>query len=168
MSDVAEPVLETPADEVLEVLADLSGAGCRAWAGGGWGVDALVGRQTRPHRDLDLAVDAGDEGRVLEVLTGRGYRVETDWRPVRVELASSRGRVDVHPVVFDDRGDGVQAGLDGAVFHYPSAAFTTGSLRGVAVPCLSREQQVRFRQGYAPREVDRHDLALLAQVRDPA
>ncbi|WP_411721535.1 nucleotidyltransferase domain-containing protein [Mycetocola sp.] len=26
---------------------------------GGWAVDAVVGRQTRPHQNLDLAVDAG-------------------------------------------------------------------------------------------------------------
>jgi hypothetical protein len=28
------------------------------WIGGGWGVDALVGYQTRGHHNLDLAVDA--------------------------------------------------------------------------------------------------------------
>lgn len=43
--------------EVIEVLADLREADCRAWVAGGWGVDALVGGQTRPHRDLDLAID---------------------------------------------------------------------------------------------------------------
>ena len=43
--------------DVVEILSDLRAAGCRVWVAGGWGVDALVGRQTRPHRDLDLAVD---------------------------------------------------------------------------------------------------------------
>jgi lincosamide nucleotidyltransferase A/C/D/E len=41
--------------EVLGVLGDLANAGCAVWVGG-WGVDALVGRQTRLHRDLDLAL----------------------------------------------------------------------------------------------------------------
>jgi hypothetical protein len=41
--------------------------------------DALVGRQTRLHRDLDLAVDASKETVALHVLARRGYRLETDW-----------------------------------------------------------------------------------------
>jgi hypothetical protein len=72
--------------EVLGVLADLTGAGCSVWVAGGWGVDALVGRQTRLHRDLDLALDARNETVALRALERRGYRVESDWRPVRVEL----------------------------------------------------------------------------------
>lgn len=151
--------------EVLAVLAELRSARCRVWVGGGWGVDALVGRQTRPHRDLDLAVDAEDEQVAVRVLERRGYRVETGWRPVRVELAAAgRGWVDLHPVAFDVRGHGRQADRDGGSFDYPAQAFVVGGLDGVAVPCLSREQQVTFHSGYPPRHVDLHDLQLLEQV----
>jgi lincosamide nucleotidyltransferase A/C/D/E len=150
--------------EVLSVLAELRSAGCQVWIAGGWGVDALVGRQTRVHRDLDLAVNAEDEMAVVRVLERRGYRIETDWRPVRVELtAERRGWVDLHPVVFDSDGDGRQADFDGRHFDYPAAAFVKGVLDGVQVPCLSRRQQVRFHTGYPPRGVDRHDLRLLEQ-----
>lgn len=145
-----------------DVLTDLAAAGCAFWVAGGWGIDALVGRQTRAHRDLDLAVEATDEETALRVLDHRGYGVETDWRPVRVELvAPGRGWVDLHPVVFDAAGHGRQAGLDGSHFDYPQEAFTTGTLDGRSVPCLSREQQIRFHSGYSPRPVDLHDLALL-------
>ena len=93
--------------EVLGIVADLTEAGCSVWVAGGWGVDALVGRQTRLHRDLDLALDADNETVALSALERRGYRMETDWRPVRVELvAEGRGWVDVHPVVFDAIGHG--------------------------------------------------------------
>lgn len=68
--------------EVMAVLTDLRQAGCRCWVAGGWGVDGLVGRQTRPHRDLDLAVDAEHEAAALGALSMLGYAVETDWRPV--------------------------------------------------------------------------------------
>ena len=57
--------------EVLAVLADLTEAGCSVWVVGGWGVDALVGRQTRLHRDLDLALDADNETVALRVLERR-------------------------------------------------------------------------------------------------
>lgn len=154
-------------DEVLAVLADLHKASCRVWVGGGWGVDALVGRQTRAHRDLDLAVAAEDEARVVPVLEQRGYRVETDWRPVRVELVNpDRGWVDLHPVAFDPAGHGCQADVGGGDFDYPPEAFVHGVLKGVTTPCLSREQQVRFHRGYEPRAADLHDLHLLQRLSD--
>lgn len=153
------------ASEVHAVLDALATAGCRCWVGGGWGVDALFGRQTRPHRDLDLAIDAAAEQAALHALAQRGYVVETDWRPVRVEVAAPGGRwVDLHPVVFDKAGDGVQADLGGGIFTYPAACFVTGTIAGREVGCLSVQQQVKFHSGYEPREVDLADLALLNQL----
>src|SRR3712207_927602 len=78
----------TSAEEVARVLAGLEAASCSAWIEGGWGVDALVGRQTRQHRDLDLDIDADHEARVLAALTDLGYAIETDRRPTRVELVA--------------------------------------------------------------------------------
>jgi lincosamide nucleotidyltransferase A/C/D/E len=151
--------------EVLGIVADLTEAGCSVWVAGGWGVDALVGRQTRLHRDLDLALDADNETIALSALVRRGYRLETDWRPVRVELvAEGRGWVDVHPVVFDATGHGRQADLGGGQFDYPQEAFYQGTLAGVRVPCLSCDQQLLFHTGYEPRTVDVLDLALLQRL----
>jgi lincosamide nucleotidyltransferase A/C/D/E len=147
---------------VLEVLERLEAAGCRCWVAGGWGVDALVGEQTREHRDLDLALDARGEPAALEVLRRLGYSVETDWRPARIELAGAGGRwVDVHPVSFDAAGHGRQADPDGGWFEYPPGCFTSGRIGGHAVACLAVEQQLRFREGYQARGVDRHDIAVL-------
>jgi lincosamide nucleotidyltransferase A/C/D/E len=130
--------------------------------GGGWGVDVLAGRQTRRHRDLDLAVDADDEARALETLAVLGYQVETDWRPTRVELvAAGRGWVDLHPVVFDEAGNGQQFALDGGHFSYPADAFTHASLADVTIQCLSVRQQLLFHKGYQPRDVDLQDIAVL-------
>jgi len=50
-------------------------------------------------------------------------------------------------VTFDRTGHGRQADLAGGHFDYPPEAFTNGTLGGVVVPCLSREQQVRFHRG---------------------
>jgi len=158
------PETGTLLSEVLSILNELRSAGCRVWIAGGWAVDALVGHQTRAHRDLDLALDAHHEATALRLLHKRGYVVETDWRPVRLELAApGRGWVDLHPVNFVD-GVGLQADLDGGHFTYPAEAFTEGSLEGTRVPCLSREQQISFRSGYELREVDKHDLDLLRKV----
>jgi len=149
--------------EVLEVVSALERAGCRFWIAGGWGVDAIVGAWTREHRDLDLALDAACEAEVLGVLEGLGYSIETDWRPARVELAAPGARwVDLHPVRFDADGCGRQADGEGGCFEYPAGGFTVGQIAGRAVPCLTAELQVRFRRGYALRDVDLHDLALVS------
>ena len=92
-------------EAVIQVLDALDEADVRYWVGGGWGVAALAGRQTRHHRDLDLAVDARDLARCLESGARLGYAAETDWLPVRIELSAPGDRwVDVHPVEFDENG----------------------------------------------------------------
>ncbi|WP_327001976.1 hypothetical protein OHA72_43680 [Dactylosporangium sp. NBC_01737] len=147
------------------MLDALAAAGCPCWISGGWGVDALVGRQTRPHRDLDLAVDASREADAMRALAALGYTVETDWRPVRVEVVEpGEGRVDVHPVAFDGTGDGRQAGLGGAWFDYPGADLVTGTIAGRPVPCISAGLQLTFHTGYEPRDVDVMDLRLLRDL----
>jgi lincosamide nucleotidyltransferase A/C/D/E len=137
MTSDRQIALGMAASDVLAALDALASAACRTWVGGGWGVDALAGCQTRAHRDLDLAVDAEHEAAAIEALGRLSFKVETDWRPVRVELVAEASRwVDLHPVVFDAEGNGRQADVDGGHFEYPRDCFTVGSIGGVAVPCL--------------------------------
>jgi len=150
------------ADDALMVLETLAQAEVPAWVVGGWGVDALAGRVTREHRDLDLAVRADDLERAVAAVEGLGYTVETDWLPVRVELGGGPGGwVDLHPLAFDAAGNGVLTGLDGATFHYPAGDFTQGVIGGRLVQCISPRLQRRFHQGYEPRARDLHDLRVL-------
>jgi lincosamide nucleotidyltransferase A/C/D/E len=115
-------------------------------------VDALVGRQTRVHHDLDLAIVADREATALAALAELGYAVETDWRPLRVEVVPpGRGWVDLQPVVFDKSGHRWQTDLDGGRFHYPKECFVTGTIAGRTVNCLSLTQQLLFHSGCEPR-----------------
>ncbi len=150
------------ARQVREVLERLAAHGVEVVVGGGWAVDAVAGRQTRPHADLDVAVDAGRLEALLDVLAADGFAAEVDWLPNRLELAAPDGRrVDVHPVRFRPDGSAVQAGLDGTSFEYPADGFGTGVVDGLELRCLTVAQQLVFREGYEPRPVDRHDLAVL-------
>jgi lincosamide nucleotidyltransferase A/C/D/E len=149
-------------EDVLAVLDALSSIGCRFWLEGGWGVDALVGRQTRPHRDVDVDIDAECEDAALAVLQDLGYEVETDWRPNRVELVAAGHRwVDLHPLLLDGDGSARQVALGGGFHLFPASYFVMGSLSGVPIPCISLQAQRLFHRGYEQRENDAHDLALL-------
>jgi Aminoglycoside-2''-adenylyltransferase len=79
------------ADDVIEVLDRLDAAGVECWIDGGWGVDVLLGRQTRTHRDLDLGVCLSDVGRV-EAQLPEFRRIETGEWPRFLILEDERGR----------------------------------------------------------------------------
>ncbi|WP_319461716.1 nucleotidyltransferase domain-containing protein [Micromonospora sp. RTP1Z1] len=148
--------------QVTALLDEFAAYGLRVWVAGGWAVDAVVGRQTRPHADLDLAIDADQQAELLALLGRLGFVTTVDWLPVRAELTAPDGRkVDLHPVTFRPDGSGVQSGLDGVSFGYAADGFATGLIEGRPVPCLSVAQQLRFREGYPPREIDHDDVALL-------
>jgi lincosamide nucleotidyltransferase A/C/D/E len=61
------------AEDVLRVLGVLRGVGVDVWVGDGWGVDALVGRETRPHRDLDPMHPAEQEPTMVAADRPFGY-----------------------------------------------------------------------------------------------
>ncbi|MFF3562361.1 nucleotidyltransferase domain-containing protein [Streptomyces sp. NPDC002574] len=154
------------APDVLSVITVLRRAETDVWIGGGWGIDALVGEQTRPHRDLDLMHRVEQEPAVVAALADAGFAETLDWRPVRFVVTDPHGReIDLHPLSFAADGSAVQASLDPEhPFRYPAASFTTGTIGGTAVPCLSAEQQVHFHQGYEPAGRDRHDMARLRRA----
>ncbi|NJP73426.1 amino acid transporter [Streptomyces sp. C1-2] len=154
------------ADDVLSVLAMLRNADVDIWIGGGWGIDALVGQQTRQHRDLDLMHRKSQEAAVVAALANAGFAETLDWRPVRFVVTDPHGReIDLHPLIFTADGSAVQASTDPEhPFVYPVSCFVTGTISGTAVPCLSPEQQVYFHQGYEPADHDRHDMAQLRQA----
>ena len=152
--------------DVLEVLDALEGL--RLWLDGGWGVDALISEQTRAHRDLDLALDERDLAKAETALRALGYQeVEEGWvgRPTRAVFTDARGRwVDVHPLRFDDAGNGWQLLPDGGLGGYPRSELVWGTIAGVRVPCISASLQLRHHEGYTLAEHDRADLALLQQT----
>jgi lincosamide nucleotidyltransferase A/C/D/E len=100
------------------VLDRLEGAGLAVWLDGGWGVDALLGRHSRPHRDLDLVIAREDGAPARDALASLGFRHDptaVPGLPARLVLADEGGRtVDLHPVVFDAHGNGWQELGDGA------------------------------------------------------
>lgn len=151
------------AAEVLRVVRHLGAAGVEAGITGGWGIDALLGRQTRAHGDLDLGIDAARLDGAISALRELGYEVVADQRQARVELAAERGRVDLHPIAWEPDGSGVQTGFDGERFVYPAGSLSaSGLIAGEPVRCGTPELQLAFHSHYEPREHDRLDMAALA------
>ena len=51
------------------------------WVHGGWGIDALLGEQTRAHDDLDVIIRADDVKALIRVTRELGFAMMTDELP---------------------------------------------------------------------------------------
>jgi lincosamide nucleotidyltransferase A/C/D/E len=150
------------AETVLELYHLLRSAGIEVWLDGGWGVDALLGFQSRPHDDLDVVVALDQVSRLQEILSSRGFALTEDELPIRFVMAHpDLGHIDFHTVTFDEGGGGVQVQPRGGSFRYPPEGFTTGVVLSQRVSCISAEVQILCHRGYEPDEKDVHDVLLL-------
>ena len=156
------------ASDVVEVLDQLRGAGAAHIVAGGWGIDALLGAETRTHRDVDLLIDASDLGRAQLALAAISFFPDDSREPelpAFLMLRDARGRhVDLHLLVFDDAGNGRQHFSDRRSLDFPAGGLDgSGSIGGRSVACLSPALQLRHHVGYDRDAGDERDLRLLAE-----
>jgi lincosamide nucleotidyltransferase A/C/D/E len=167
LSEAQQVARVMDARSVVYVLERVESSGVSVCVGGGWGIDALVGRQTRPHADLDLVVARPDCALVQAALEPLGL-VHDTWvepgLPARVVLCTDRGhQVDLHPVIVDELGNGWQPLGADTWSDYPAEGLgAVGSIGGRQVRCLTPELQLRHHLGYPLDDEDRHDLRILA------
>jgi lincosamide nucleotidyltransferase A/C/D/E len=152
---------------VIEVVRELERDGLSVWLDGGWGIDALLGRETRTHADLDLVIDRDQLPNAQRLLGGLGFTGVPDAQPgppARMVVRDHRrGQVDFHPVVFDLDGNGWQQLGENAWGAYPANGLTgKGSVAGELVRCVTAELQVRHHLGYEWNSQDQQDMRLLA------
>ena len=155
---VKSRVTYIPQSRVLALVDALAAAGVSSWVAGGWGVDALIGHQTRRHYDLDLVVsDTGDNiERLEQVLSRAGFRPGV--REFNPGLA-----MPLRHAWQDDNGCTVEV-MPVALGKPPfsgESLFTGGVIGGHAVPCLSARLQVALHKGYEARVVDLADMEAL-------
>jgi GNAT superfamily N-acetyltransferase len=146
------------ADFVLDVLDHVPDA----IVDGGWAIDAIVGRVTRVHDDLDLVVPLARAADIVEALRPLGFTERLDEPPARIVLSTPYDqRVDLHVVTPTERGM-VQAVPGGGRFTY--ALHAEGTIHGRTVRCLSPGVQVVTHSQYEPDEQDIADVSALASA----
>lgn len=127
----------------------------------GWGVDALLGQQTRPHADLDIAMQHKYVPELRRLLEAEGYKdvPRPDTRECNFVLGDDLGHeVDIHTYTYDEQGN--------LVFGLP---YPLDSLNGIAlianypVRCITPEWMVKFHSGYQLDENDFHDVKALCR-----
>lgn len=161
------------AEQARAVYDLLDQNGVRCWVMGGWGVDALLGRVTREHKDLDLLVLLSDLPRYADVVRRHGFQRELEWsesQPLDVNAvhfdsafvdAHPDGReIDVHVIDVDPEGAVTQ--LHAGPWPLPRDAVSgMGTIDEATVRCVSRAAQIAMHSGYDLPEKHREDVHLL-------
>ena len=153
--------VEMTAVDAVEIFAFLTGHGIKIHVDGGWGVDALLGEQTRLHEDLDIAVEHREVPKLRALFGSRGYAevLRDDTSAWNFVLADGAGHmVDVHSYTFDAEGNHIFG------CPYPVDSFTgIGTIMGKEVACISPERIVEFHTGYEPDLNDYRDVSALCE-----
>jgi lincosamide nucleotidyltransferase A/C/D/E len=173
------------AEDIVALYLLLVERAVQLWVDGGWGIDALLNKQTRPHKDFDALVHFDDLVTMAEVLAAHDFKLKEIWsenrwvsHSVQVHLIGREQlankevatafvlrngnghELDIHVLNFDDRGYGIPAWDSNFIFP-PDAFEGRGTIAGTPVRCLSAQMQMATHTGYALQDKDLHDLQLL-------
>ena len=163
------------AKDAIDIYQRLLANNIQAWLTGGWGIDALLGEQTRLHKDLDILVLVDDVVPMQDLLGGEGYGLKDLWSenawvvdsegreiPTAFVLHDAEGReVDVHAMTLDEQGNGIPAWVSEGLALSREDLGGEGTVAGIPVRCLSAEMQIRAHTGYDLPAEQEQDLELL-------
>lgn len=161
---------------IAEITGAFASAGIEHWLFGGWGLDFLAGRITRPHDDIDFFVWDAEFDRAVAVLVPLGYEL----------------RPEASGAFFDESGFVRKEGLyvelarlvrrpDGRIatpgryldWPWPSRSFSGPVLtfRGITVPGWDVYAHWHIKMGFAKhgskdplRPQDQSDIAELTEL----
>ncbi len=162
-----------PAEDVIFLYQLFTSATIAVWIIGGWGIDALLGEQTRMHKDLDVLVLMDDVARLLALLEGQNYSLAYLWEENRFmpdrqekEIATAfvwrdggGHEIDVHAMRLDDDGNGVPMWIvDEALLFRRQDLEAQGVIGDVRVRCISPQMQLAYHTGYELPESHLRDM----------
>lgn len=146
--------------DAVEIILLFRSKGIQIYLDGGWGVDALVGFESRCHNDIDIFIEKQDKECSIKLLKDTGYSEtvmeyttpeHTVWRDENARI------IDFHIFSRNSEGDFV---FESETF--PKEIFTSiGRIGHLEVDCITPEWQVRFHSGYKLDDNDIKDVLLL-------
>lgn len=160
----------------MKVYRLMQEAGIDTWLQGGWGIDALLGRQTREHKDLGLLITVDDVARLLRLLYAHGFVLKHTWEenrwvvedgekvPTAFDLGCDDGsELDFHAVRFGGDDVILPEWSRGLAFSRADLG-GIGLLDGIPVRCCSAEMQLRVHAGYNLPSYQKEDMRRLQEV----
>jgi lincosamide nucleotidyltransferase A/C/D/E len=134
------------------------------WIDGGWGVDALLGEQTRNHADLDFLIEKVSSDRLVSAIRELGFidvhtNDHTAWNFV---MGTPEGKnFDFHVLEKTADGDYLYGDSDNQATVTADSINGTGTIGGRPVRCPTPEFQIDSHTGYTLKETDIRDVTAL-------
>lgn len=148
---------------VKQILQFAIDAEIKVFLDGGWGVDALLGYQSRAHNDIDIFVEKNDYQNFIEIMKANGfYEIKMEYTTLNHTVWEDlKNRIiDLHCFEYTDEGEIL---YDGDCF--PVETFSgKGRIEEIEVSCIEPYSQVMFHLGYEFDENDAHDVKLLCET----
>ena len=136
---------EITQQDAIDLLDRFEAVGIEVVVDGGGASMALLGRQTRPHLDLDIALPAADGSKIKALLTEMRFEQipTTDtWEHNWVVQDLDLRRVDVHTYVLDNSGRNI-----GGVTYHAHHLTGHGIIGGRMVRCIPVDVMIEFHLG---------------------
>lgn len=157
------------AEDVVNFYSKLEEQGVETWIDGGWGIDALIGEQTRLHTDLDIVIQEKDTPKAKELLRSQGYEIlkRDDSTYNYFHMADDQGHeIDVTAIHFDQKGDGIFGDSKNNEMNPRDSFKGEGKIGDHKVKCVSMEYAISFRMDHEIAEHDAEDIRSLCKKFD--
>lgn len=142
------PVKLMSAEDAVGVISELKKLDIKVILDGGWGIDALLEKETREHSDLDFLVEKKDLEKLNKYLTDNNYE-QTDnfnkwWHK---SFENEKLVIDIHVIEIDEVGKAIYGPRIRDDFPFPGifpayALKGLGKINGFEVNCLTAEYRV--------------------------
>lgn len=146
--------------DAVEIISLFRSQGMQLYLDGGWGVDALVGFESRAHNDIDIFIEKQVSEHAIKLLKDNGYYetvMEYTTSDHSVWQDDNARIIDLHIFSRNDNDDII---FEGETF--PKEVFSgKGRIGNLEVDCITPEWQVIFHSGYQLDENDAKDVLLL-------
>jgi hypothetical protein len=171
MDDTARIQLEL----ISEVSTLLTSADIEHCLMGGWALDFLIGRVTRPHDDVDHFVWATDAEKIRHLLTSNGYAYQDYSNPDYSAFFRKHGQLIDFTFLERNEHNAIRVAGPFRDWVLPQTCFsrTNISLNGIKCPVLDAAGQIHIKtelRNYLPdwpeRAKDIEDIGLLRQLTD--
>ena len=149
--------------DVKQILRLAMEAEIKVFLDGGWGVDALIGYETRTHNDIDIFVEKKDYHKFIQIIKDNGfYEIKMEYTTTSHTVWEDENKriIDLHCFEYTDDDKILYEGN-----CFPLETFTgRGKVEDIEVSCVEPYSQVMFHLGYEFDENDMHDVKLLCET----
>jgi hypothetical protein len=173
---MTEETFDAQTELQLKVLGEISAISepleIKFWLRGGWAIDFLIGKITRPHDDIDLVTWIQNRERLENALANEGYEqltVRKKFRNRQSDFRKDNVEVTFIYITHSSNGNLIMNGLPEWIWQADSLLPQSLLLHGISANVLNpkqllEEKEVYEQIGRTPRLKDAESKKILHRI----